>query len=203
MQLKLSPRDALIAALVGIVAVAGLVVAFLIVPQFSKVQKLDAEIQQVEGQIQEARLVLERRQGAKEGSAQTQAQLLALANKMPDAPEMPSLIIELQDTANESGLEFVKLAPSLPEADQGFTRIPIDLKATGQWEDIIEYVRRLSRLDRQVRLLTVTIEPGASVVSAGTPPANSNSTLEADIKIEAYTLAATNGAAAPPPAPTQ
>lgn len=195
MELKLSSRDTLIAALIGIIVVAGLVVAFLIMPRFKEIGRLEAELAQADQQIAEAQAVLNRRQDAKAAAAKTQAELLALANSMPDAPEMPTLIIELQDIANEAGLVFVSVKPTDPEQDPGgFTAIKMDMVVTGQWPDVIEYLRRLAKLDRQVRIVKT------KVVKLN-PTNDADTTLKAEISLEAYTLAAPSAGATAVPVP--
>ena len=199
MQLKLSSRDTLIVAVVAMVVVAGLVIFFGIAPRFAELGRLDREIAAADQRIAEAQAVLARRQEAKSESAKTQAELLALANKMPDQPELSTLIIELQDTANEAGLDFVMINPTEPAVDAGFSKIAMDMTVTGQWADIIEYLRRLAKLDRQVRILHVVVRGATTGLPAAEAAASTE--LAADVKLEAYTLAAPATPASGTPAP--
>lgn len=202
MNLKLSSRDMMIVAVLAIVAVAALIVAFLIVPRFSEVGQLNSRIGQADQQVRDAQNTLARRQDAKAAAAKTQSDLLLLNNEMPDTPELPTLIIELQDTANEAGLDFLSVSPKEPTTDSGFAKIQLDLSVTGQWADHIEYMRRLAKLDRQLRILKITF--ASSGTSSGTSSATeaASTDLRADITIEVYMLSTGQGTTAAPPAST-
>ena len=66
---------------------------------------------------------------------------------------MPSLIIELQDTANDAGLECEKFAPTArPEEPTGTTE-KIDVVVTGTWDDVVDFLPRIQKLERGVRVL--------------------------------------------------
>ena len=113
--MNMSPRNILIIAVAGCVLVAVAAVALLVVPQVSKMRDLDAQIQTAEQEKASAQALLERRQQAKNRAAMTDAELLVLANSVPESPELPSLIIELQDAAVDAGLQFRSLSPGPPE----------------------------------------------------------------------------------------
>lgn len=200
--MKLSPRDQLILGIAAIVLLVAAGVFLLIMPQLNRLGELDNEIKSADTEIQSAKTLLDQRQDAKLAAAATQAQLIELANQMPDTPELPSLIIELQDTANDSGIDFTGIAPQVPATANGYSKLPLSLTISGQWTDIIEFTRRLTKLGRQVRVLSVVV--GSAQVGAG----GSQSTTEtaglnlitATVQVEAYMLgASTGGGGAPPP----
>ena len=132
----------------------------------------------------QANALLSQRQAAKDAAAVTQAKLLRLANQIPDNPELPSLIIELQDTANEAGVEFMRMQPGNPVAKAGYSAIQMDLNLTGRWADNVEFMRRLRDLDRQVRVVNVSIiaptDEGELATGTGSP------VLGSAVKLEAY-----------------
>jgi Tfp pilus assembly protein PilO len=162
--MNMSPRNVLIIAVAGCVLVAVAAVALLVVPQFSKIGDLNTEIQTAEQEQEQAQALLERRQQAKSRAAITDAELLVLANSVPESPELPSLIIELQDAAVDAGLQFRSLSPGPPERPwepQGqqpapeYLTIPITVEVFGTWTDTIDYLQRIQRFPRQVRIVSV------------------------------------------------
>ncbi|MDP2233670.1 MAG: type 4a pilus biogenesis protein PilO, partial [Actinomycetota bacterium] len=118
--MKLNSTQKLIAVIVGAVILAALAVFLIIVPQLSAMGRLDTQIDQSEQDVAAARTLLSQRQQIKLNSSQTETQLLRLANELPESPQLPEFIIELQDTINESGLEFSTLEPTEPVANQGY-----------------------------------------------------------------------------------
>jgi len=185
--MKLNSTQKLIAVIVGVVVIAALAVFLLIVPQLSAMGRLDSQIAQSEQDVAAARTLLSQRQQIKMNSAQTETQLLRLANELPESPELPGFIIELQDTLNESGLEFSMLEPSDPVPYTGYQAIPMTITVKGAWADVVDLMSRLRRVTRQVRIVEFAVDPEpadtettATVTTA--PP------LTAEIAIEIYTI---------------
>ena len=132
--MKLSPRDQMIVAGRRIVIVA---VAFIVLLDRAPVRQLSAaraptcKAPRTRHRRREpaARRDVRRRSSRRR---QTQAQLTRLDNQFPDAPEMAALIIELQDTANDAGVDFAKLSPSEPSGcREGYQKMPLSSQVTG------------------------------------------------------------------------
>lgn len=192
--MKLTPKQKLIAIVVGLVVVAGLIVALLVVPQFSRLTSLEAEIQSAQGEADAARALLEQRQAIKIRSAETETQRLRLANQLPESPELAPFIIELQDVINESGLEFSVLSPSQPvDGGLGFNTIGISLTVRGEWADVVDLTQRLRRVVRQIRIVSFDVrqytDPATAEVTptAGVP--EPPQLVEVSMGIEIYSLA--------------
>lgn len=190
----------LAAVLIALIVVGALFLGVL--PEFDRAKQLDTQIQDLDGQINTAKLLVSRRQSAKAQAAQTEVDLIKIANQVPESPELPSLIINLQDTANAAGLDFVQIAPAVPTAvvDQGgqpagYTSIAIEVKVEGQWADMIDYISRLSKYTRGVRVKTAAF---SSV--AGTDAKDRY--VEGRISLVVYTMSVINvNAPAVPSAP--
>lgn len=207
---KLSAQTQMIAAavLVVVIIVASLFLGIL--PEFDKAKQMDVQIQELDSQINTAKLLVSRRQSAKAQAAQTEVDLIKIANQVPESPELPSLIINLQDTANAAGLEFVQITPQVPTPvvdaggqPAGYTSIGIDVKVTGQWADMIDYVSRLGKYTRGVRVKTAEF---SAVAGNETTPRY----VEGKISLVVYTMSVINvntpavsSAPATPPADAQ
>jgi len=199
----------IVAAVLVVLVVVG-ALFFGILPEFDKAKQLDTQIQELDSQINTAKLLVSRRQSAKAQAAQTEVDLIKIANQVPESPELPSLIINLQDTANAAGLEFIQITPQVPTPilDQGgqpagYTSIAIDVKVEGQWADMIDYVGRLSRYTRGVRVKTAQFStvPGSETTERY---------VEGRISLVVYTMSVINvsspavpSAPATPPADAQ
>jgi len=185
--MKLTSTQKLIAVIAGVVILIALVVFLLIVPQLSAMSRLETQILQAEQDVAAARTLLSQRQQIKMNSAQTETQLLRLSNELPESPELPGFIIELQDALNESGLEFSTLEPADPVPNTGYQAIPLTISVKGAWPDIVDLMSRLRRITRQVRIVEFTVDPTApsaeETVSASAAPQ-----LDAQITIEIYTI---------------
>lgn len=200
--MKLSPRDLMIAVIAGIAAVAVLFVVFVVVPQFNELTTLDQSMQKADADIASAKALLTSRQQAKEQAAETQAQLTRLDNEIPDAPELPALIIDLQDTANEAGVVMDSLSPGKPAAPaDGFQKIALAFNVQGQWDDVVEYLRRLQGLTRGVRVLSADVsQPLASVEDTVPVAPRQPGEEKVQLSVETYMLPRSGGGASAPSA---
>ena len=206
--MRISPKAEIVVALV-IIALAALgMVFFVIVPQFGALAEQDRQLTEATQDIQSAQNLLAQRQSSKVRAAQTQADLMRLENQIPDDPQLPTLIIELQNAANEAGLAFVKINPAPVTIGDGYNALPIGVLLHGRWADCVDYVNRLEKLDRQLRVVSVKLvplaDPSGSVEATNSetdrnPPVD----LAATIRIEAYSIgvvAPGTGAVPLPPA---
>lgn len=149
----------------GVVVVLSLVVVLLaIMPLFQKASQLDQQIVAEEKNLQTAKALLERRQAAKAQSAANEVELMRIANQLPDSPQLPGVIIELQDAANACKVTLsqiqvgdVKPAAALPDGSvPAYSSLTITMNMTGTWADVIAFCRKLNAADRGVRLLQST-----------------------------------------------
>lgn len=185
---RLSTQSQLIIAVVVIVVIAVAATFLLIMPQFDKASQVSAQITDTESQIAQQQAVLDRRTSAKARAAENQVELLHIANQVPEGPELPTLIVDLQDVANAAGLTFTQIQPNepVPAVDAagkslGYTRIPISIVVTGDWADHVEYVRKIDKLTRGVRVLSCDYAYVAPTETEG-------AVIKGVIEIEVYTM---------------
>lgn len=205
--MKLSSSQKLIISVLIVVVVVIAAVLLLVVPQINRLSTLGAEIDQANADYEAASLLLERRQEAKANAAATESELLRLSNQVPDAPELPAFIIDLQNTANESGLDFARIIPGDPAIEEGevWTTIPIEITVQGSWADYVEYLRKIRGVVRQVRVADFDVVPFTPETDTEELCYEPPNYIEAIMNIEVYTLtpeasSAASGAAPPPPA---
>lgn len=75
---------------------------------------------------------------------QTTADLLKLHKMVPVDSQVPSLIVELQRSARDSGIEFISIVPGVPVAGgDGTTIVPFELKFDGRFYDTNEFLYRI------------------------------------------------------------
>jgi type IV pilus assembly protein PilO len=154
---KLSPRDELIAELIAVVLVAVALVVLFIMPAINgraDLQKKEATIQQ---QMQTSEATLARLKEAQRGAIADQAELIRIANQVPDQPEMPTLIVQIQDLANQAGITFVSITPATPVTVGSVDQVTLTLVLKGQFRDVNDFLSRLYTLTRKVRVTNVSL----------------------------------------------
>lgn len=159
--MKLSPRYTLILTAVAILAGVIVLAVVLVVPQIGRMADLQTQVDDAGSQVAQAESLLAARQEAKEQAAYTDAALLELAAAVPENPDLPSLIIELQDLAYASNVQIRSISPGELIQGDGFVAMPLEVEVWGDWADSVDFVQRIEQLTRQARIVqseTVVLE---------------------------------------------
>lgn len=151
-----------------LIAVVGLltlgVVFFVIVPMLQEASDLDTQIATEQTNLSTAQSLVARRQSAKANSAANEVELMRIANQLPDSPQLPGLIIEIQDVANAAKVDLPDIEVGSVEAATpgpdgvvpAFSVLQVTLRYRGDWAKVIDFGRRLAQLDRGVRVVSST-----------------------------------------------
>ena len=139
---KISP-----AALSVLIGLAGVVVLalgmfLLVLPQRHESADLKSEIADTELQITQAR------QAAAPKHVQPihVADLFKLVKAMPDNPDMPGILLQLNQTAHDAGIDFDAITPQAPVIGAVPVQVPISLEFTGNFYDLNDFLYRLRSL---------------------------------------------------------
>lgn len=208
--MNLSPRNKVIATAVGAAVIVVVLIVVLIVPQFGKMADNQQQIDQANDEAQKAKTLLDQRREVKNAAAVTDATLTQLNNAVPENPELPSLIIELQDVAYASGVSLRAVVPGEPvqEEPAQFVAIPISIETWGTWADSVSFLQDLRKLSRQVRVVDfeslVLDESSAAEARIKMPPYYQ---VKMTSSLEVYVIPAdsvgSSAVPAPAPAPAQ
>ncbi len=189
--MKLTSLQKMIIVGALIVVAAALVVAFVIMPMFTTLADLQTQRTAAEARTTAATDVLNTLRAAKGRAAVTEAELLQIGTQMPDSPQLPSLIIELQDIANASGVKVTSMAPGQPTPAGGgqYTEISMSTQVTAEWDDLLDYLKRLDHSTRLLRVSNLTVNPPASAATTSTA---ASTALQVTMTMKAYVIG-TNG----------
>jgi Tfp pilus assembly protein PilO len=195
--MKIGPREQLILVIIGLFVLFVAIAALIVWPQYQKQQSLDSQIAAAETQLQTSKTLLAQRQQIKNRTAATDAQWLALASLVPENPDLPSLIIEIQDVAFASGVQINAITPGEPvgSADNSYVAVPLQVGIVGTWADTVDFLKNLNKLNRGIREVNYT--------STVAPPISGNPLLPTysvttQTQLEAYTIPASAAAASAP-----
>jgi Tfp pilus assembly protein PilO len=140
-------------ALVAIVAMAWM---FLISPLRSDIAGANSSIAEEQTRLSSAQTKLAAAQTTRAEGQKNEARLLELAKMVPQASQVPSLLVQIQDLADQSGIDFLSMSPGEPTESTGFQIIPLQLTFTGGYFDLSDFAYRVEQLVAGPgRLLTV------------------------------------------------
>lgn len=172
--MKLSPKMTVVITAVGVMLVVVLTAVLLVLPQFGRLSELDKQVQASENGIDQAKTVLQSRQASRDEAAVTDAALLELVAAVPENPDLPSLIIEMQDLAYESNVRVKTIKPSGVTPGTGWLEMPLEITIDGDWADTVDFIQRLQQLTRQVRIKGVD----SVLMAIDSQPTNVQTTIE-------------------------
>jgi Tfp pilus assembly protein PilO len=200
--MKIGPREQIIIAGVVVVVVLVAIVGGLILPQISSNSELDQSIVSARSEVDAARGLLAVRVQSKDRASTTDAKWLRLADLVPESPDLPSLIVELQDAAFASGVQLTAVTPAAPTAGATYYTIPIQLTVIGTWPDTVDYLQRLLKLNRGVRI----VQSSSARTTNDAQQDKENMSLpdyapETTILVEAYMIPSATSSTTPAPAP--
>ncbi len=225
--MRISPRDKLILVAAGIFVLAVIAGLLLIYPQVNTIATIGEQIKAAEAEVDEANALLLQRQDMKDRAAQTDAAYLRLANAVPETPELPSLIIELQDIALQSGVNFEGLRPDDPISSTAaaaqqpgqpgatatstnaaankagtYVVMPMEVSISGSWSDTIDFMNRIQHMTRAVRIVeyNASSNTGNGSTSGQDQTASAKTTEFTNLRLEAYTVPQAASNTAIPPA---
>jgi Tfp pilus assembly protein PilO len=191
--MKISAAQLMIAAGVLALVVAGAAVFLLVMPQFAQLSDLETRRVAAEQTMSQTQSKLAQLEQVKRGASETQAQLIKISNQVPDSPELPTLVLEMQNAADSAGLDFQSIKPAEPAdvAGASYREIVIQMRLQGRWADVLDFVRRTQKMSRAVRMVSVELVPapptGGSVATTPTPDTPID--LTANLAMKVYVMA--------------
>ncbi|HEY5529800.1 MAG TPA: type 4a pilus biogenesis protein PilO [Thermoleophilia bacterium] len=106
---------------------------------------------------------------SKEGR-QNQARLLELTKMVPNGDEIPSLLLQIQDLANESGISFMSITPSDLIQVNDYQILPLQVQFEGRFFDLSDFVYRAEQMvagpGRLLAIKTLGLVPNSTDASS-------------------------------------
>jgi len=140
---------------IGILIALGVVVFlvawwFLIIgPKKDETAQKEKDYEAARQSYDQNRVRVQRIDEERSAARQATADLLKLSKLIPADSQVPSMIIELQSTANDAGIKFLKIVPNTAVAGtEGGTIVPFELNFQGQYYDVNDFLYRVENFAR-------------------------------------------------------
>ena len=120
--------------------------------------RLKAQLTQIESDIVEAKTVASNFQSFQEKQKELEGELRTALQQLPNSSELPVLLTDITSLGKKSGLEIHQFRPS-GEVQRGFyAEVPIALKLYGAYHDIGIFFDRLAHLSRIVNITELAMK---------------------------------------------
>jgi type IV pilus assembly protein PilO len=165
-------RRPAVALLIGlfIAIVVGAAGYFLLVgPKKGKVDSIQKEIEATNSKIQEQKNTFKQLSDIKNRSAEFEARLASLQAKIPQQPELPSLIRNLQTAADlktGAGLPWLSFSPKDITAGTGGQANSYDftMRVAGFYDQVVDLIYRMERMERAIVVTRVSMSPSSAIL---------------------------------------
>jgi type IV pilus assembly protein PilO len=117
-------------------------------------ERADKEAQLANLQQQVAEL-----EAVRQNAAEIERQLLELSKRIPTQPEIPTLVVQIEEIAEAAGVTQLSIEPGEVEPPPGggdFSVVPVRMSFTGTYEQMQDFLLRMRNLARLVTVRSVT-----------------------------------------------
>jgi len=122
-------------------------------------QRIDAketELAGLQSKIREQQAIAGNLGTFREEVRRLEVQLSLLLEQLPNSAEIPSLLKSVSDLGKESGLEFVRFAPSGETKKDFYAEIPVSISVNGDYHSFVLFSDKVAHYPRIVNLSNIT-----------------------------------------------
>jgi type IV pilus assembly protein PilO len=148
--------------LLGLLVIALVVVGYyflILSPLLNNLDERAQERDDKEAQLANLQQEVAQLEAIRREAPEIQRQLLELSKRIPEQPEIPTLVVQLEEIADASGVTQLRIVPGTPEAPAGggdFSVVPITMSFDGTYEEMQDFLLRTRNLSRLVSVRSVT-----------------------------------------------
>lgn len=146
---------------IAVVAILILIIfTILLKPKISQLSEISAIQQQEEQKFDTLNATIIRLKSVKQRTQEIEARLAEIGKAIPETAEVPSLLVDLQDIANEADIDFLSIRPSSLTEQDGYAISPFEITINGYFYDLVDFLYRLEKLPRLLKVTKITISEG-------------------------------------------
>lgn len=157
-------RAAIFAAV--LVAVSALAFVLVLRPQAARIADTKKQTQAQLQRISQLNLELRQLQALQQQAPQLRARAQRVDTAIPNDPQLAPFILQVQDAATRSAIDWLAVSPSPPAPGQqaDILEINVSMNVNGGYFQIQDFLARLETLGRAVKISGVTLGAGPNVL---------------------------------------
>lgn len=190
-------RRNLLITILAMVVVAVLAFFLVFKPQSDKIAQAREDVQTAQDNVERLRLELARLQALQQQAPKLREEATKLDAAVPNDPQLAAFILQVQEAANASGIEWMSVSPTPPatstNAQAPVQEVVIAMNVEGGYFQVQDFLVRLEGLPRAVKIGNVSLS--AQSAETGSPR------LTASLNMKMFVASPVAPAPAPAPAP--
>ena len=149
-------RNVLILGILGIVIIFIGFYFLLLSPLLGRLNEQAQAREAKQGQLEQAQQEVNELEEVRRNSPEIERQLLELSKRVPTQPQVPTLVVQVQEIADASGVTQLSVEPEDAAAPAGggdYQVVPVTMQFNGTYDQMQDFLLRMRNL---ARLVTVT-----------------------------------------------
>ena len=130
----------------GLIVVVALVWFFVLNPMRNDIASTKDAIETEQTRLAAAQAKLAQAKVTRQEGRKNQARLLELAKMVPPSDEIPSLLLQIQALADQSGITFMAITPGDLIQSNDFQILPLQVEFTGTFFPLNDFLYRVERM---------------------------------------------------------
>ena len=180
-------RNILILAVCGFLLLVVAFYVFLLGPQREELAEAQEERETKQEQLEQLEAEIAELEEIQRRAPEIERELLELSRRVPEQSEIPTLVVQVEEIAGESGVTQLLIEPEEPEQPEDggdYTIVPITMSFEGGYDELQDFVARLQNLTRLVSVEEVIYE--AVEEEGETPSPQTDRTFKVEAGTEIY-----------------
>ena len=120
-----------------------------------KIGAMETQLAGLQSKIREQQAIAGNLRSFQDEVRRLEAQLSLLLEQLPNSAEIPSLLKSVSDLGKESGLEFLRFAPSGEIRKDFYAEIPVSISVTGDYHNFALFSDKVAHYPRIVNLSNI------------------------------------------------
>ncbi|MCX5886633.1 MAG: type 4a pilus biogenesis protein PilO [Proteobacteria bacterium] len=152
------PKQKKILILAGIIGIFAFLYFYLLYfPQYTKYAGLQAKVQKLTSDLEEEKKVATTLPKFKKEAQELEQLFNAALKELPDKKEIPSLLMNISQMAQESGLQITLFQPQKENVMDFYEEIPVKIKLSGGYHELALFFDKVANLSRIVNIKDLAI----------------------------------------------
>lgn len=165
---------------------------FLVLPMWEQRGRLQADLQKLESDLAQKKIIAANRPKLEADIKALQAQLEAALVRLPEEKDIPRLLTQVNTLGQQNGLEFLLFRPGAPTRKGFYAEVPIEMRVEGQYHALGGFLDRVSKLERIVNVSDIRVNPLAVQAQRG------DKSVVAELRATTFTFLEKGGSASAP-----
>lgn len=126
-------------------------------PKKAELTQAQAKLAAAEAKLAESQRTARELPRFKEEVLRLNQELIAALAQLPEQKDIPDLLASVSRVGQDSGLEVLLFKPGAEKAEGLYASIPVQMRTTGTFHQLLTFFDRVSRLPRIVTIGDVTL----------------------------------------------